>query len=500
MFRQPCCAKLRFYHPVMEALEARNLLSFLPAVNYPVGAAPVDIAVADFDNDNIPDLAVTNRDGTVSILLGNGDGTFRSALNFPAGDSPTGVTLGDFNGDGNLDLAVTNYGFTFGNVGVTVLLGNGDGTFQPPVFYRLSGIDRPEAIAAADFDNDGNLDLAVVNVDFAPLSVLLGNGDGTFQTPVNYGNVAFANSLAVADLTGNGNMDIVVANTFSDILTVYYGDGAGTFPTSQSFSAPRPVGVAIGDVNGDGIPDLVATELFDPQLDLLLGNGDGTFGSPLSYNIGAAFHGDGVVLADFTGDGILDVATANVDDNNVSVLLGNGDGSFQSGQTYGVGNYPVYLAAGDFNGDGFPDLVTANFYVNSVSVLINAADWGGPSPAPRQDARGPGRDESISGRLPLEALSTWSRGQDAQALPQAVWTLTGGGQQSMQHRAMAADSGRSTEPESRCMPTSVAAVRYAPDPVLEAWVDPLADVVGIHSRSLRQARIGERAFEISERA
>jgi hypothetical protein len=461
-------------------LEARNLPSFLPAINYPVGYAPVDVAVADFNNDNIPDLAVTNRDGTVSILLGKGDGTFRSALNFPAGDLPTGVTVGDFDGDGNLDLAVTNYSFTFGNGGVSVLLGNGDGTFQPPVFYSLAGVGRPEAVAAADFNNDGNLDLAIVNLDGAPLSVLLGNGDGTFRSPVNYGSVSYAGSLAVADLTGDGNMDIVVANAFSDALTVYYGDGTGAFPTSQSFSAQHPVGVAIGDVNGDGIPDLVATDGFTRQVAVLLGNGDGTFGSPMDYNIGSAQHGDGIVLADFTADGNLDVATANFDDNNVSVLLGNGDGSFQTGQAYGVGNYPTCLAAGDFNGDGFPDLVTANFYSDTVSVLLNAADWGGGSPASRQHQGRPGFNQDIASLRPEPSLAVGSLDQEAHALAQPIGTFTGRPPQSVPQGSMAADSAGPSEPESQSMPTSVATLRHAADALVEEWIDPVADVLPLN--------------------
>jgi hypothetical protein len=476
MFRHRCSSKVGSFHPLIEALEGRNLPSFLPAVNYPVGNSPVDVAVADFDNDNVTDLAVTNRDGTVSILLGNGDGTFQRQRTFPAGPLPTAVTVGDFDGDGTLDLAVTNYG----PPGVSVLLGNGDGTFKPPVFYSLPGVDRPERIATADFDNDGNLDLATVNLDGAPLSVLLGNGDGTFRNPVNYGSVSFGSSLAVADLTGDGNLDIVVANTYSNILTVYYGDGTGAFPTTRSLSAPHPVGVAIGDVNGDGIPDLIATDLFDPQVVVLLGNADGTYGSPMTYSIGAAAHGDGVVLDDFNGDGNLDVATANFDNNNVSVLLGNGDGSLQSGQTYGVGAYPVYLAAGDLKGDGFPDVITANYKSNSVSVLLNAADWGAPSRGHQQNPRLLGRDRSMLGLLSEDSLSAGSLDQHGPALPQDVGALTGQPQQSIEQAPMAADSSGPSEPESQATPTLVSSLRHAPDAVLEGWVNPVVDLLAVN--------------------
>jgi hypothetical protein len=276
-------------------------------------------------------------------------------------------------------------------------------------------------------------------------------------------------------------MDIVVTNTFNDALTVYYGDGTGAFPTSHNFSAQHPDGVAIGDVNGDGIPDLVATDGFTRQVAVLLGNGDGTFGRSMDYYMGSAQHGDGIVLADFTADGNLDVATANFDDNNVSVLLGNGDGSFQIGQAYRVGGYPMYLAAGDFNGDGFPDLVTVNFESDTVSVLLNAADWGGGSPAPRHDRGRPGGEQSMAGVLQEDSLSASSLDRDPQTLPQPIWTFTGSAQQSMPPEALAAASAGPTEPESPSMPTSTAIFRYASDSLLEGWVDPLVDALAMNS-------------------
>jgi hypothetical protein len=474
MFPTRCSFRGRSYRPLIEGLEARNLPSFLPAVNYPVGALPVDVAVADFDNDNIPDLAVTNRDsGMVSILLGNGDGTFRNGGNIPAGDSPFGVTVGDFNGDGKLDLAVTNQ---FGNVGVSVLLGNGDGTFQPRVFYPLFGVRRPEPIATADLNNDGNLDLVTANLDGAPLSVLLGNGDGTFQNAVNYGSVSFAHFMAVADLTGNGDLDIVVSN-ISNILTVFYGDGTGAFPTSRSFSVSTALGVAIGDVNGDGIPDLVAASYPNNQVAVLLGNGDGTFQNPMYYSVGSGQAPWSIVLADFDGDGNLDAATSN-NSGDVSVLLGNGDGSFQRGQTYSAGGGAAGgFSFGDFNGDGFPDLVTANFQFNNISVLINAADWGGGFPVPRQDPRPAGRDQTNAGLVPL---SVGSLDQDDQGLPQSLWTIAGRAQQSMQPGPMAAVSDGPRQPESPSMPTSAAILRDPPDAVLEVWVDPVVQVLELN--------------------
>jgi hypothetical protein len=363
--------------------------NFLPAVPYPVGQKPIQVAVGDFNRDNIPDLAVTNGDGTVSILLGNGDGTFRSFGNFPAGNSPDGIAIGDFNGDGIPDLAVANFSQ---NSGVSVLLGNGDGSFQPPLFYSLLTGSFPVAIATADLNHDGKLDLVTANDDYAgpTLTVLMGDGDGTFQSPVNYGTAGRGRGLAVADLNGDGNVDIALADYLGGTVTVYYGDGTGRFPTSRVFGADSGSwDVAIGDVNGDKIPDLVVLNINSDQLVVLLGNGDGTFRSGRSYHIGAGGDHNAVVLADFNRDGKLDAATENPNMDSVSVLLGNGDGSFQRAQTYDAGATPLYIADGDFNGDGFPDLAVPDIGSNNVSVLLNAGPGGGGAAAPATPNRQP---------------------------------------------------------------------------------------------------------------
>jgi hypothetical protein len=371
-----------FHRPLLEALEDRTLPSFFPPVSYPVGTSPNAVAVADFNGDKIPDLVVTNRSaGTVSILLGKGDGTFQAARSFNANISPYYVAVGDFNGDGIPDLAVTNYSQAHSDSGVSVLLGKGEGSFGLPMFFPISSLGQPTGLATADLNHDGKLDLVVAysgRIRITPLSVLLGNGDGSFQSAVDYG-MGEANSLAVADLNGDGNPDVVIADPSNARVTVYLGDGTGAFPTSYSYSlgaGSYPNDVAIGDVNGDKIPDLVVMDESKKQLAVLLGIGKGTFQSSPMYSPVAGQSPGILVLGDFNKDGTLDAATADFDKNTVNVLLGNGDGTFsQRGQLYGVGNFPLGFAVGDFNRDGYPDLATVNFDSYDVSMLLNAADW-----------------------------------------------------------------------------------------------------------------------------
>src|SRR5579862_1673314 len=243
------------------------------------GLGPVgSVALGDFNGDGKADLVVTNYpDSSVSVLLGNGDGTFQSKVDYSAGPQPVSVAVGDFNGDGKVDLVVAN-----GNDGpsnVSVLLGNGDGTFQAAANYSVGSLlypyMSPASVAVGDFNGDGKADLATAN-QFGNVSVLLGNGDGTFET------------------------------------AAHYPAGAGA------------VAVAVGDFNGDGKADLVTVNYADNSLSVLLGNGDGTFQASVNYTL-ATFpyvSPDSVAVADFNGDGKADLAVANASAGSVSVLLG----------------------------------------------------------------------------------------------------------------------------------------------------------------------------------
>jgi len=289
---------------------------------------------------------------------------------FWAGSGPAAVTVGDFNNDGKPDLAVTN---ARGN-NVGILLNNGNGTFRSAVDYNTGSI--PQDLATGDFQGNGRADLAVPNESSNDVSILLGNGDGTFQAAVNYGAGSSPNAVGVGDFNGDGKLDLAVSNAGSNDVSVLLGNGDGTFQAAMSYATGGPAfGIpAVGDFNGDGKLDLAVANVPNAGglLSILLGNGDGTFQPPVNYTVGSAPHG--VVAADFNGDGKLDFAVANDTSNDVSILLGNGDGTFRPAVNYGAGSSPNSVSVGDFNGDGKLDLVVADNFTNTVSVLLGNGD------------------------------------------------------------------------------------------------------------------------------
>ena len=342
-----------------------------------VGGSPPAIVAGDFNGDGRTDLAVANSGGNdVSVLLGNGDGTFQNQVTYAVGSDPYAIVAGDFNGDGRTDLAVANSG---GN-NVSVLLGNGDGTFQNQVTYAV-GSD-PYAIVAGDFNGDGRTDLAVANYGSNDVSILLGNSDGTFQPQVTYAVGSEPGAIVAGHFTSYGRTDLAVANYGSNDVSVLLGNGNGTFQKQVTYPVgSSPSAIVAGDFTGHGPTDLaVARGSFDADgdiipgtvLSVLLGNGDGTFQHQVTYAVGSNPYD--LVAGDFNGDRRTDLAVANYYDKKVSILLGNGDGTFQNQVTYAVGTDPIALVTGDFTGHGHTDLAVANYGSNDVSILLGNGD------------------------------------------------------------------------------------------------------------------------------
>lgn len=316
--------------------------------------------------------AATSVTRTFNVTLANPSGTLIAASNSPfqVGTDPNSVAVGDFNGDGIPDLAVANYGANSAGPGgsVTVLLGDGAGNFtqasNSPIPVPTSQGGNPYSIASGDFNADGHQDIAVASVYTDDVTVLLGNGDGTFAqasgSPFSVGSHPQQPFfITVGDFNNDGIQDLVTANAAGNSVTVLLGNGSGGF-TSASFAVGHtPESIAVGDFNNDGAEDLAVSNVNSNNVTVLLGNGSGGFspasGSPLAVGTNPF----SIVTADFNGDGKLDLATANEGSSNVTVLLGNGSGGFSSGTSYSVGA-TFFLTAADLNGDGAPDLILSN--------------------------------------------------------------------------------------------------------------------------------------------
>ncbi len=397
---------------VVETVTPRPASSFNPIATYPVGPpgapgqlaaeqSPAAVAIGDFNQDGKLDAvlpvysAATGSDSEIAIMLGNGNGTFQSALHITAGTSLIAVAVGDFNNDGKPDVVLADAGSPNTNPvvppSINILLGNGNGTFLPPAIFPLTVAGfTPYYVLIGDFNLDGSLDVAVSNSTASnspgnlDVSILTGNGNGTLNAAVSLatGTMQGAYGLALGDFNGDGIPDLAVSE---DVAVVLLGRGDGTFTNfSSNMVGTFPIDIQTGDFNNDGKADLAVASFTGNEVSVLLGKGDGTFLPEVINPVGNS--PQWITVADMNGDGKQDLAVADSSLNSgstpppgaISVLTGNGDGTFQPAVSYPTGPAPVSLAQGDFTGMGTVDLATADFgdgspvYPGDLGILLSA--------------------------------------------------------------------------------------------------------------------------------
>jgi hypothetical protein len=342
---------------------------------------PSVITTGNFTNSGVPDIVTTGVAGGVAVLLNNGDGTFRQGPTLSVSGAPSALAVGAFTSDGHQDIVV---GDESGDV--SVFLGNGGGTFQSPLVFSVntkSANFSIRGLEVGDFNQDGKLDLAVLALNLnsgaqaSEVVVFLGKGNGTFTKGQTIQVGADAQGLAVGNF--NGKLDLVTTSLLSNgnqDVKVLLGNGNGTFQAPiQILPGTRSTFVGVGNFNGDGHQDLVLVDYFDDTVSVLLGSGNGSFGNAITTSIpnNQGFLLSGPAVGDFFGGGKLDVAVTS-GAGRVTILRGNGDGTFQAPINFIVGFHgqqPSALTAADFNGDGKLDVAATNTLADTVSVLLN---------------------------------------------------------------------------------------------------------------------------------
>ncbi len=345
-----------------------NCGSFAATVDYQAAQTPLAAVVADFNGDGHSDVATSDPSGYIAVLYGNGS-TMGSLTQFAAGSGAKSMVVADFNRDGKPDMAVANQ--TANSFSILRAFGIGFTTLDNPLTFT------PYSIASGDFDRDGDPDLAIADPGSNSVYITLHDNSGNFLPGTAYATATGATGafgIATGDLNADGKLDLAVANETSNNVTVMMGDGAGSFTSGANYGVgTSPRSIAIGDFNRDGKLDLAVTNYGTTTVSILLANGVGTFAAAVDYTVGS--NPESVAAGDFDVDGTIDLAVANQGSDNVSILRGIGNGTFAAAVNHGVGDEPHAVAIGDFNRDGSPDVVTANGVSGTISIVANTCPY-----------------------------------------------------------------------------------------------------------------------------
>ena len=349
-----------------------------------VGKSPGSVEAADFNNDNIPDLAVTSEtDSSVTILLGDGKGKFTEANGSPffAGSIPNDIAIKDFNKDGNMDLAFANHEQKY----ITVLLGKGNGSFTPSPFspFPVDVLPHTHGVAVGDFNGDNHLDLVTDSWGHDEVAVFFGDSSTLFKKQGLFLKVGKRpyQRLRVADINGDGVDDIVTTNSESNNATVLLANGKGGFneaPGSPFACGDAPFGLAIGDINADGKLDLaiinspgsMAEGKGKNGLTVLAGDGKGKFTMMNGSSFEAGKIPNRIAIGDINGDEVNDILFSDNETDKIYAYLMSKGGNISSDYTITVGNHPKGIAIADLNRDGKADIVVCNQLDNDISIII----------------------------------------------------------------------------------------------------------------------------------
>ncbi|CAF1523841.1 unnamed protein product [Adineta ricciae] len=350
--------------------------TFTNLTNYSTGSIPRSIAIGDLNNDNHLDIVVSNSGSdSIGILFGYSNGSFAQQMVYSTGISsnPYFVVLNDLNNDERLDIVVANNGM--GSFGIFFGLGNG--TFTNQIVYSMDFSSKPYSIAIGDLNNDNYSDIVVANYGDVTIAIFLGLGNGTFTSPITYKTgTNYGPCFVTLNYFNNDKyLDIAIANYDDSNIGIFLGFGNGTFSNQAKYSTGAgtcPYAVLAGDFNNDYQIDLAAVTYYGNTIDIFLGFGNGIFGEKVSYWIRDGSLALSLILADFNNDKLLDVAVANSGTSDISIFLGYCCEPFRNQITYDTGDssYPHSTILSDLNNDYNFDIIVANYGTNNIGILF----------------------------------------------------------------------------------------------------------------------------------